>query len=270
MNTPPARRYAGNGATHPVPHEDRATMATAGSRPAPQVSPPWVDPAVEPCLQKLAPFGRFVFYGSQSADLSGPRPANAAPAAGGQADQDADQVLDTIEKFVTGVRLAPSPDRFLGTVLFVDVAESTKLAAEVGDGRFRDLLSGFIQLVRHHVDRYQGQLVDTAGDGALALFDGPARAIGCAKGVRDGARALGLAVRAGIHTGEMEHGPAGKVRGIAVHTGARVAALAGPGEILVSRTIRDLVAGSPIRLERRGTHELKGVPGPWEIFAVTG
>ena len=270
MNTPPARRYATNGATHLVPREDRATMATAVSRPAPQVSPPSVDPAVEPCLRKLAPFGRFVFYSSQGASLSGPRPADAAPTAGGQADQDADQVLDTIEKFVTGVRLAPSPDRFLGTVLFVDVAESTKLAAEVGDGRFRDLLSGFIQLVRRQVDRYQGQLVDTAGDGALALFDGPARAIGCAKGVRDNARALGLAVRAGMHTGEMEHGPAGEVRGIAVHTGARVAALAAPGEILVSRTIRDLVARSPIRLEPRGTHELKGVPGPWEIFAVTG
>jgi class 3 adenylate cyclase len=270
MNTPPARRHATNGATHPLPREDRATTATAVSRPAPQVSPPWVDPAVEPCLRKLAPFGQFVFYSSQGAGLPGPRPAGAAPTADGQADQDADQVLDTIEKFVTGVRLAPSPDRFLGTVLFVDVAESTKLAAEVGDGRFRDLLSGFIQLVRRQVDRYQGQLVDTAGDGALALFDGPARAIGCAKGVRDGARALGLAVRAGMHTGEMEHGPAGEVRGIAVHTGARVAALAAPGEILVSRTIRDLVAGSPIRLERRGTHELKGVPGPWEIFAVTG
>jgi class 3 adenylate cyclase len=270
MNTPPARRYATHGATHPLPREDRATTATAVSRPARQVSPSWVDPAVEPCLRKLAPFGQFVFYSSQGAGLPGPRPADAAPTAGDQADQDADQVLDTIERFVTGVRLAPSPDRFLGTVLFVDVAESTKLAAEVGDGRFRDLLSGFIQLVRRQVDRYQGQLVDTAGDGALALFDGPARAIGCAKGVRDGARALGLAVRAGMHTGEMEHGPAGEVRGIAVHTGARVAALAAPGEILVSRTIRDLVAGSPIRLERRGTHELKGVPGPWEIFAVTG
>jgi class 3 adenylate cyclase len=164
----------------------------------------------------------------------------------------------------------PSPGRFLGTVLFVDVAESTRLAAEIGDSRFKDLLSGFIQLVRRHVDRYQGRLVDTAGDGALALFDSPARAIGCAESVRDGARALGLPVRAGAHTGEMEHGPAGEVRGIAVHTGARVAALAGAGEILVSRTIRDLVAGAPIRLESRGTHELKGVPGSWEIFAVAG
>lgn len=236
--------------------------------PGPQVSPPWMDPAVEPCLRKLAPLGRFIFYGSRGAGIPGPSPANAGPAAGGEADQGADQVLDTIEKFVTGVRPVPSSDRFLGTVLFVDVAESTKLAAEVGDGRFRDLLSGFIQLVRRQVDRYQGRLVDTAGDGALTLFDSPARAIGCAKSVRGGARALGLAVRAGMHTGEMEHGPAGEVRGIAVHTGARVAALAGPGEILVSRTIRDLVAGAPIQLESRGLHELKGVPGSWEIFAV--
>jgi len=160
------------------------------------------------------------------------------------------------------------PGRFLGTVLFVNVAESTKLAAEIGDSRFRDLLSGFVQLVRRQLDRYQGQLVDTAGDGALALFASPARAIGCAESLREGARALGLPVRAGVHTGEMERGPAAEVRGIAVHTGARVAALAGAGEILVSRTIRDLVAGAPIRLESRGTHELKGVPGSWEIFAV--
>jgi len=122
--------------------------------------------------------------------------------------------------------------------------------------------------VRRQLDRYQGRLVDTAGDGALALFDSPARAIACAEAVRDGVRALGLQVRAGMHTGEMEHGPGGEVRGIAVHTGARVAALAGPGEILVSRTIRDLVAGAPIRLESRGSHQLKGVPGYWEVFAV--
>jgi class 3 adenylate cyclase len=122
--------------------------------------------------------------------------------------------------------------------------------------------------VGRQLERYQGRLVDTAGDGALALFDSPARAIACAEAVRDGVRALGLRVRAGVHTGEMEHGPGGEVRGIAVHTGARVAALAAPDEILVSRTIRDLVAGAPIRLESRGVHQLKGVPGPWEVFAV--
>ena len=181
---------------------------------------------------------------------------------------DADQVLDAIEEFVTGLRPLPSPDRFLGTVLFVDVAGSTRLAAEIGDSRFRELIDGFHQLVGRQLDRYQGRLVDTAGDGALALFDSPARAIACAEAVRDGVRALGLQVRAGVHTGEMEHGPGGEVRGIAVHTGVRVAALAGRGEILVSRTIRDLVAGAPIRLDSRGVHELKGVPGSWEIFAV--
>jgi class 3 adenylate cyclase len=270
MNTPAEDRHAGHGPTHPLLHEDRATMVTAVSRPAPQPGIPWIDPAVEPCLRKLAPFGRFVFFDKGGAGVPGPVPADATLAASGQRVQDADPVLDTIEKFVTGVRAVSSPDRFLGTVLFVDVAESTKLAAEIGDSQFRDLLSSFVQLARRQVDRYQGQLVDTAGDGALALFDSPARAIGCARSMRDGARALGLAVRAGAHTGEMEHGPAGEVRGIAVHTGARVAALAGPGEILVSRTIRDLVAGAPIRLESRGIHELKGVPGTWEIFAVTG
>jgi pimeloyl-ACP methyl ester carboxylesterase/class 3 adenylate cyclase len=180
----------------------------------------------------------------------------------------AGQVLDAIEEFVTGMRPLPSPDRFLGTVLFVDVAGSTQLAAEIGDSRFRDLIDGFHQMVARQLDRYQGRLVDTAGDGALTLFDSPARAIACAEAVRDGVRALGLQVRAGVHTGEMEHGPAGEVRGIAVHTGARVAALAGPGEILVSRTIRDLVAGAPIRLDSRGVHQLKGVPGSWEVFAV--
>jgi class 3 adenylate cyclase/pimeloyl-ACP methyl ester carboxylesterase len=180
----------------------------------------------------------------------------------------ADQVLDAIEEFVTGARPLPSPDRFLGTVLFVDVAGSTQLAARIGDRRFRELIDGFHQLVSRQLDRYQGRLVDTAGDGALTLFDSPARAIACAEAVRDGVRALGLQVRAGVHTGEMEHGPGGEVRGIAVHTGARVAALAAPGEILVSRTIRDLVAGAPIRLESRGIHELKGVPGSWEVFAV--
>jgi pimeloyl-ACP methyl ester carboxylesterase/class 3 adenylate cyclase len=180
----------------------------------------------------------------------------------------AEQVLDAIEEFVTGMRPLPSPDRFLGTVLFVDVVRSTQLAATIGDRRFAELLSDFIGLLRRQLDRYQGRLVDTAGDGALAVFDSPVRAIACAEAVRDAVRALGVQVRAGVHTGEMEHGPGGAVRGIAVHTGARVAALADPGEILVSRTIRDLVAGAPVRLDSRGVHELKGVPGSWEIFAV--
>jgi class 3 adenylate cyclase/pimeloyl-ACP methyl ester carboxylesterase len=181
---------------------------------------------------------------------------------------DSEPVLDAIEEFVTGAPPLPSPDRFLGTVLFVDVVGSTQLAAQIGDARFGELIESFHQLVQRQLDRFRGRLVDTAGDGALALFDSPARAIACAESVRDGVRALGLQVRAGVHTGEMEHGPGGTIRGIAVHTGARVAALASPGEILVSRTIRDLVAGARIRLESRGLHELKGVPGSWETFAV--
>ena len=181
---------------------------------------------------------------------------------------DSDPILDSIEEFVTGMRPLPSPDRFLGTVLFVDVVGSTQLAATIGDSRFAELLVDFIQLLRRQLDRYQGRLVDTAGDGALAVFDSPVRAIACAEAVRDAVRALGLQVRAGVHTGEMEHGPGGAIRGIAVHTGARVAALAGPGEVLVSRTIRDLVAGAPVRLDSRGEHQLKGVPGSWEVFAV--
>ena len=144
------------------------------------------------------------------------------------------------------------------------------LAAEIGDSRFKDLLGGFVQLVRRHVDRYQGRLVDTAGDGALALFDSPARAIGCARACATAPAPSACRSVPGCTPGRWNIGPAGEVRGIAVHTGARVATLAGAGEILVSRTVRDLVAGAPIRLESRGTHELKGVPGSWEIFAAAG
>ena len=247
MDTPPQARYARNGATH-LAHqvgEDPANMTDAASGAAPRDNRQWLDPAVAPCLRKLASLGHFIIYDTRGVALSGPAPGSAVPTIDDQVDEDADPVLDTIEEFVTGVRPVPSPDRFLGTVLFVDVADSTRMAADIGDSRFRDLLSAFVQLVRRQVDRQQGRLVDTAGDGALALFGSPARAIVCAEAVRDGVRALGLAVRAGVHTGEMEHGPAGEVRGIAVHTGTRVAALAGPGEILVSRTIRDLVAGRP-------------------------
>lgn len=181
---------------------------------------------------------------------------------------DADEVLRTIPEFVTGTPPPPSLDRFLGTVLIVDVVQSTQLAVEIGDVRFRNLIQDFHQLLRRQLERYQGRLVDTAGDGALMLFDSPARAITCAQSISDAVRALGIQVRAGVHTGEMEHGPDGEIRGIAVHIGARVAALAGGNEIYVSRTIRDLMAGSSVRFGKRGVHTLKGVPGRWEIFAV--
>ena len=181
----------------------------------------------------------------------------------------ANDVLDTIEEFVTGAPPPPSFDRFLGTVLFVDIVNSTKLAAEIGDARFRALLDDFHALIKRQLERHEGKLIDTAGDGALTLFDSPARAIACAESARDAVRALGIEIRAGVHTGEMERGSNGAVRGIAVHIGARVAALAGANEVFVSRTIHDLMAGAPIRFESRGMHELKGVPGRWEIFAVT-
>ena len=180
---------------------------------------------------------------------------------------DADQVVDEIEEFLTGVRPAHEPDRVLATVLFTDIVGSTERAAELGDRRWRELLEAHNAAVRRDLARYGGREVDTAGDGFLATFDGPARGIRAACAIRDSVRGLGLELRAGLHTGECELAN-GKVRGIAVHTGARVAALAGPGEVLVSSTVRDLVAGSGIAFEERGEHELKGVPGTWRLYAA--
>jgi class 3 adenylate cyclase len=180
---------------------------------------------------------------------------------------DPDQVLDEVEEFVTGRRPAPDPDRVLATVLFTDIVGATDRAAAMGDRGWRELLDRHDALVRRELDRFQGREVDTAGDGFLATFDGPARAIRCAHSIREAVRGLGLEVRAGLHTGECEL--AGEqVRGIAVHTGARVAALSRPSEVLVSSTVKDLVAGSGIEFEDRGTHQLKGVPGEWRLYAV--
>jgi class 3 adenylate cyclase len=180
---------------------------------------------------------------------------------------DSDQVLDEVEEFLTGVRRGPELDRVLATVLFTDIVRSTERAVEVGDRRWRHLLERHHELVRRQLERFRGEEVDTAGDGFLATFDGPARAIRCAQAIRDQARELGLEVRAGVHTGEVER--AGRdVRGIAVHIGARVAARAGEGEILASSTVRDLVAGSGIEFTDRGRHPLKGLPGEWGLFAV--
>ncbi len=180
---------------------------------------------------------------------------------------DADQILDEVEEFLTGVRHGPKPDRVLATVLVTDIVGSSERAAELGDRRWRDLLEAHHALVRRELARWRGQEVDTAGDGFLATFDGPARAIRCACAIRDGLHALGLEIRAGLHTGECEI-IGGKVGGIAVHTGARVAAEASPGEVLVSGTVRDLIAGSGIELEDRGVHVLKGIPGTWPLLAV--
>ncbi len=182
---------------------------------------------------------------------------------------DQDEIVDEIQEFLTGRRAVAQPDRVLATVLFTDIVSSTERAAELGDRRWRELLEGHEAIVRRELDRHRGHEVKQTGDGFLATFDGPARAISCARTIATAVRPLGIEVRAGLHTGECEV-MNGDVGGIAVHTGARVSAEAGPGEVLVSSTVRDLVAGSGIGFEDRGTRELKGVPGEWRLYAVTG
>jgi class 3 adenylate cyclase len=181
---------------------------------------------------------------------------------------DVDAVVDEVEEFLTGRRPVPEPDRILATVLFTDIVGSTERASEVGDRRWRELLERHHTLVRTQLGRFHGRELDTAGDGFFAAFDGPARAIRCARAIREAVRELGLEVRAGLHTGECEL-VGDKMAGVAVNTGARVAALAEPGEVLVSSTVKDLVAGSGIEFDDRGTHDLKGVPGEWRLYAVS-
>jgi class 3 adenylate cyclase len=178
-----------------------------------------------------------------------------------------DEVTDRIVEFVTGSRPTTEPDRVLSTVLFTDIVGSTERAAALGDGRWRDLLEQHDAVIRRLLDQYRGREVKTIGDGFLATFDGPIRAIRCALAARDAVRDLGIEIRAGLHTGEVEwSGDA--VRGIAVHIGARVAALAERSEVLVSSTVRDLVAGAALDFEDRGEHALKGVPGSWRVYRV--
>jgi len=172
---------------------------------------------------------------------------------------------DEIEEFITGHRPVHEPDRVLATVLFTDIVGSTERARELGDRKWRDLLDRHDELARLELDRHQGRLVKTTGDGLLATFDGPARAIRCASTLR---QVLPVPIRAGLHTGEVEL-RGDDVGGIAVHIGARVAAVAGAGEVLVSRTVKDLVAGSGIVFADRGSHALKGVADEWQLYAVT-
>jgi class 3 adenylate cyclase len=180
---------------------------------------------------------------------------------------DQEALLDETEEFLTGVRQSRAPERVLATVLFTDIAGSTELAGRLGDRSWRDLLASHDALVRRELDRYRGREVKTVGDGFLATFDGPARAIRCAEAIHDGVRPLGIGVRAGLHTGECEV-IADDVGGIAVHIAARVVASAAPGEILVSSTVKDLVVGSGIGFADRGVTPLKGVPGEWRLYAV--
>ena len=180
---------------------------------------------------------------------------------------DAEIILDEVEEFITGVRHHPEVDRVLATVLFTDIVGATEKAATLGDRRWHDLLDSHHALVRRELVRFRGQEIDTAGDGFLAAFDGPARAIRSACAIVNGVHALGIEVRAGLHTGECEV-IGEKLGGISVHIGARVAALAKPGEVLVSSTVRDLVAGSGLSFRDRGVQPLKGVPGEWRLFAV--
>ena len=181
--------------------------------------------------------------------------------------EDMDLLLSEIQEFLTGVPEAREPDRLLATVMFVDIVGSTEHATRLGDRQWRDVLDRYYAIARRQFVRFRGREIGTAGDGLFATFDGPARAIRCARTIADEVSVLEIAVRVGIHSGECEV-IGDNLGGIAVHTGARIAGQASPSEVLVSSTVRDLVAGSGIRFEDRGRHPLKGVPGEWSLFAV--
>jgi class 3 adenylate cyclase len=180
---------------------------------------------------------------------------------------DAEAPLAAIEEFLTGVRPAPPTRRVLATVLFTDIVDSTRRATELGDARWRELLERHQQLTREQLGRFEGREIKTTGDGFLATFDGPTRAAECARAIADAMPGLGVEVRAGLHTGEVEL-IGDDVGGIAVHVAARIAALAGGGEVLASRTVRDLAVGSGVEFTSAGRHELKGVPDEWEVYRV--
>ncbi len=178
-----------------------------------------------------------------------------------------DQILDEVEEFLTGARSVPEPDRVLASVLFTDIVDSTRRAAELGDSAWRLLLNQHDALAERQIERHGGRLVKTTGDGVLATFDGPARSVRCARAISNGAQALGMEIRAGVHTGEVER-RGDDIAGIGVNIAARIEAMAQAGEVLVSRTVTDLVAGSDLEFEDRGEHDLKGVPGRWQVFAA--
>jgi class 3 adenylate cyclase len=180
---------------------------------------------------------------------------------------DSEAIIGEIEEFLTGARAEREPDRMLATVLFTDIVDSTRRAAEMGDRGWRFLLGRHDALFRRALERHRGREIKHTGDGFMATFDGPARAIRCAASLSEAMGTLGLEVRAGLHTGELEV-MNGDLGGLAVHIAARVMERAGPCEVLVSSTVRDLVVGSGLAFQDRGAHELKGVPGEWRLFAV--
>jgi len=213
----------------------------------------WVPPAHGRYLAEHIPNARLIeLAGSDVAILGG---------------ETAQRCADEIEEFLTGTRNATSHDRMLTTLLFTDLVGSTDHAAHLGDRAWRDLLNHHDAAVRHQLDRFSGRERKHTGDGVLATLDGPARAIRCGSAIRDAARQIGLDVRVGIHSGEVEQRET-ELSGIAVHLAARVCAAAHPGEVLVTRTVVDLVAGSGIAFDDRGNHTLKGIPEPWQLFAV--
>jgi len=179
--------------------------------------------------------------------------------------QDPELTLGEIEEFLTGTRAEPEPDRMLATVLFTDIVGSTRTAAELGDKRWHGVLDRHDETVRQALDRFRGRAVKSTGDGFLATFDGPARAVRCARAIVESSAGQGVRVRAGLHTGEIEV-IGDDIGGIGVHIAARVSALAGPSQVLVSRTVKDLVAGSGLEFSERGAHQLKGVPDEWELY----
>lgn len=202
--------------------------------------------------------------------IPGARYAELAGADGDMAWDGAEEALGLLEEFVTGQRRGSQPERMLATVLFTDIVDSTKLAARIGDAAWRDLLDQHDRLVREQISRYGGRLVDSAGDGALSIFTSPGNAIDCAHALHAELKTLKLKIRirAGLHIGELELREDGRVGGTAVHIGARVVGMAKGGDVLVSRTVRDVLIGSRYRFKERGIHELKGVPSKWPLYAV--
>jgi class 3 adenylate cyclase len=180
---------------------------------------------------------------------------------------DCDEMMDEVEEFLTGQRRGPNAERVLATVLFTDIVGSTDMVARVGERRWHELLDRHDDIARHHVARFRGRVVKTTGDGIVATFDGPARGVLCAAAIRDALLEHGIEIRAGLHIGEVEV-RGDDIAGMTVHAAARIEALAGAGEILVSRTIVDLIVGSGIDVDDRGEHQLKGVPQPMTVFAV--